>query len=225
MSSCCEIIFPSVHRTPSGLEGAIEKYQPTLWIYSHTCDSFDYELFRTRIVCNPRVIRRARSRGLQAGYHRRRLTLTPSFFGSHPVVARCDLAGVDAESSWPGRRRMVWGPARLFSVYFAGELLVGGIFNSRAISADRRGSEAPISRAKTIKPRCPGNRARQDPISFLAAPLSPRRWLIRAFIKSVSGPTSDGWDAMRSSHRAASCTSSRSSNSACHSARLRGSSA
>jgi hypothetical protein len=38
----------------SRLEGLIEEYQPALWIHGHTHDACDYELFRTRIVCNPR---------------------------------------------------------------------------------------------------------------------------------------------------------------------------
>jgi Icc-related predicted phosphoesterase len=35
-------------------EGLIEKYRAALWIHGHTHDACDYELFRTRIVCNPR---------------------------------------------------------------------------------------------------------------------------------------------------------------------------
>jgi predicted phosphohydrolase len=38
----------------SRLEGLIENYQPALWIHGHTHDACNYELFRTRIVCNPR---------------------------------------------------------------------------------------------------------------------------------------------------------------------------
>ncbi len=38
----------------SRLEGVIVRYQPTLWIHGHTHDRCDYELFRTRVVCNPR---------------------------------------------------------------------------------------------------------------------------------------------------------------------------
>ena len=38
----------------SSLEGLIEEYQPILWIHGHTHDPFDYELFATRVVCNPR---------------------------------------------------------------------------------------------------------------------------------------------------------------------------
>jgi predicted phosphodiesterase len=38
----------------SRLEGVIESYHPTLWIHGHTHEPCDYELFRTRVVCNPR---------------------------------------------------------------------------------------------------------------------------------------------------------------------------
>ena len=38
----------------SRLESLIEKYQPALWIHGHTHDPCDYELFQTRVVCNPR---------------------------------------------------------------------------------------------------------------------------------------------------------------------------
>ena len=38
----------------SRLEGIIEKYQPDLWIHGHTHVSCDYEVFGTRVVCNPR---------------------------------------------------------------------------------------------------------------------------------------------------------------------------
>jgi hypothetical protein len=38
----------------SRLEGLIERYQPAGWIHGHTHDPCDYELFRTRVVCNPR---------------------------------------------------------------------------------------------------------------------------------------------------------------------------
>ena len=36
------------------LENVIEKYRPELWIHGHTHVPCDYELFGTRIVCNPR---------------------------------------------------------------------------------------------------------------------------------------------------------------------------
>lgn len=38
----------------SSLEGLIEKYQPALWIHGHTHHAFDYELSRTRVICNPK---------------------------------------------------------------------------------------------------------------------------------------------------------------------------
>ena len=38
----------------SRLEGIIEKYQPKLWVHGHTHVSCDYEIFDTRVVCNPR---------------------------------------------------------------------------------------------------------------------------------------------------------------------------
>ncbi|MBN2706290.1 MAG: metallophosphoesterase [Deltaproteobacteria bacterium] len=36
------------------LEKMIKQYQPRLWLHGHTHNSFDYELGRTRIICNPR---------------------------------------------------------------------------------------------------------------------------------------------------------------------------
>lgn len=38
----------------SRLEGIIEKYKPDLWIHGHTHVPCDYEVFGTRVVCNPR---------------------------------------------------------------------------------------------------------------------------------------------------------------------------
>lgn len=38
----------------SRLEDIIEKYQPDLWIHGHTHVACDYEIFGTRVVCNPR---------------------------------------------------------------------------------------------------------------------------------------------------------------------------
>jgi Icc-related predicted phosphoesterase len=37
----------------SSLEDVIEKYRPELWIHGHTHVPCDYELFDTRIICNP----------------------------------------------------------------------------------------------------------------------------------------------------------------------------
>jgi len=38
----------------SRLEVVIERYQPDLWIHGHTHVACDYEIFGTRVVCNPR---------------------------------------------------------------------------------------------------------------------------------------------------------------------------
>lgn len=38
----------------SRLEDVIEKHQPALWIHGHTHVPCDYQLFETRVVCNPR---------------------------------------------------------------------------------------------------------------------------------------------------------------------------
>ena len=38
----------------SRLDDIIEQYQPDLWIHGHTHVSCDYEIFGTRVVCNPR---------------------------------------------------------------------------------------------------------------------------------------------------------------------------
>ena len=38
----------------SRLEDIIEKYRPDLWIHGHTHVACDYEIFGTRVVCNPR---------------------------------------------------------------------------------------------------------------------------------------------------------------------------
>jgi Icc-related predicted phosphoesterase len=38
----------------SRLEDVIEKHRPKLWIHGHTHVPCDYELFDTRIICNPR---------------------------------------------------------------------------------------------------------------------------------------------------------------------------
>jgi len=38
----------------SRLEGIIEKYQPELWIHGHTHVACDYDIYGTRVVCNPR---------------------------------------------------------------------------------------------------------------------------------------------------------------------------
>jgi Icc-related predicted phosphoesterase len=38
----------------SNLEDFILDHQPRLWIHGHTHESFDYEIGKTRVVCNPR---------------------------------------------------------------------------------------------------------------------------------------------------------------------------
>jgi Icc-related predicted phosphoesterase len=38
----------------SSLEDIIERYQPELWIHGHTHVACDYEIYGTRVVCNPR---------------------------------------------------------------------------------------------------------------------------------------------------------------------------
>jgi len=35
------------------MEDVIEKYRPELWVHGHTHVPCDYELFDTRIICNP----------------------------------------------------------------------------------------------------------------------------------------------------------------------------
>lgn len=38
----------------SDLSGLIERHQPALWIHGHTHVACDYEIGRTRVICNPR---------------------------------------------------------------------------------------------------------------------------------------------------------------------------
>lgn len=38
----------------SDLSKLIDKYNPKLWIHGHTHDPKDYEIFNTRVICNPR---------------------------------------------------------------------------------------------------------------------------------------------------------------------------
>lgn len=38
----------------SDLHSMIEQHQPALWIHGHTHESCDYEIGRTRVLCNPR---------------------------------------------------------------------------------------------------------------------------------------------------------------------------
>lgn len=37
----------------SNLEYLMEEYSPELWIHGHTHDAWDYNVFNTRVVCNP----------------------------------------------------------------------------------------------------------------------------------------------------------------------------
>ena len=38
----------------SNMDDFILEHQPRLWIHGHTHESFDYEIGKTRVVCNPR---------------------------------------------------------------------------------------------------------------------------------------------------------------------------
>jgi Icc-related predicted phosphoesterase len=38
----------------SNMDDFILEHQPRLWIHGHTYESFDYEIGKTRVVCNPR---------------------------------------------------------------------------------------------------------------------------------------------------------------------------
>ena len=38
----------------SNMDDFILEHQPRLWIHGHTHESFDYEIGKTRAVCNPR---------------------------------------------------------------------------------------------------------------------------------------------------------------------------
>jgi hypothetical protein len=38
----------------SNLDKLIERYQPALWVHGHMHDSFDYQIGKTRVICNPR---------------------------------------------------------------------------------------------------------------------------------------------------------------------------
>lgn len=38
----------------SRLESLMEAGEPALWIHGHTHDAFDYQVYETRVVCNPR---------------------------------------------------------------------------------------------------------------------------------------------------------------------------
>jgi Icc-related predicted phosphoesterase len=52
----------------SNMEDLIRKYQPRLWIHGHTHDSYDYQIGKTRIVCNPRgYVHNANNPGFKKG--------------------------------------------------------------------------------------------------------------------------------------------------------------
>jgi len=38
----------------SNMDDFILEHKPLLWIHGHTHESFDYEIGKTRVVCNPR---------------------------------------------------------------------------------------------------------------------------------------------------------------------------
>lgn len=53
----------------SKLENLIEEYRPALWVHGHTHVPCDYELFGTRVVCNPRGYpQETPNSGFQPGY-------------------------------------------------------------------------------------------------------------------------------------------------------------
>jgi Icc-related predicted phosphoesterase len=45
---------PLVPAFASNMENLIQEFSPRLWIHGHTHDSFDYQIGKTRIICNPR---------------------------------------------------------------------------------------------------------------------------------------------------------------------------
>lgn len=47
----------------SDLSDIIEEFSPMLWIHGHMHDTFDYELYNTRIICNPKGYPRGRIHG------------------------------------------------------------------------------------------------------------------------------------------------------------------
>jgi Icc-related predicted phosphoesterase len=46
--------LPTSAAFASNMDSFISAFQPDLWIHGHVHDSFDYQIGRTRIVCNPR---------------------------------------------------------------------------------------------------------------------------------------------------------------------------
>jgi predicted phosphodiesterase len=49
----------------SDLEATIVRHQPDLWIHGHTHDSFDYQIGRARVICNPAGYSYESNRGYQ----------------------------------------------------------------------------------------------------------------------------------------------------------------
>jgi Icc-related predicted phosphoesterase len=47
-------MLPTSAAFASNLDAFIAAFQPDLWIHGHVHDSFDYQIGRTRVVCNPR---------------------------------------------------------------------------------------------------------------------------------------------------------------------------
>jgi Icc-related predicted phosphoesterase len=52
------------------MDDFILEHQPRLWINCHTHESFDYEIGKTRVVCNPRgYASTEENKGVEAGLH------------------------------------------------------------------------------------------------------------------------------------------------------------
>ena len=47
-------VYPVSAAFASNMDDFIQEHQPPLWIHGHTHESFDYQIGKTRIVCNPR---------------------------------------------------------------------------------------------------------------------------------------------------------------------------
>ena len=51
------VLAGDVHVKDRGLQWIFDQkleHQPRLWIHGHTHESFDYQIGKTRVVCNPR---------------------------------------------------------------------------------------------------------------------------------------------------------------------------
>lgn len=57
----------------SDLEDRINVWQPALWLHGHTHGSFDYQVGKTRVICNAR------------GYAKNGINENPEFNGSHVI--------------------------------------------------------------------------------------------------------------------------------------------